>query len=366
MTGTSRYATELYRGLQAAGVDVRLSYPARAPIPGPVQGGLKRLGLDAQAFFASYPLRAQLDKVDVYHVTTQTMATLLFFQRFPRPVVVTVLDIIPYLVRHDKNLNTSRHIVEYLFYRLALAGLKRADALIAISEYTKRTLVEALRLPVEKIHVVYPAVDHERFCPLEVPSWFWTKYRLDREARYVLYVGSDDPRKNLRTLVRAFALVKERYGDVKLLQVGAAHFVRERRSLLALIAQLGLQEHVLFFDSVPDEDLPLFYNVAQVFVMPSLYEGFGLPALEAMACGTAVVCSNAASLPEIVGDAATLVPPDDAHVFAEAISLVLSDIALRAEKVTSGLRRAAEFTWERTAQAAIEVYRQVGQARLVN
>jgi len=356
MTGTSRYTSELYRGLQEAGVDVCLTFPDPPPVPGPMMRGLKRLRIDLRAFFASHPLRSHLDHADVYHITTQTMATLLWFQRFPAPVVVTVLDIIPYLVRHDQELDTSRHVVDRLFYQLALDGLRRADALIAISEYTKRTLVEALGLPPERIHLVYPAVDHERFWPMEVPDGFRVKYGLNKKWRYILYVGSDDPRKNLRALVRAFALVKQRVDNVKLLKVGAPHFVQERQRLRALVAELGLQEDVLFFDHVPDEDLALFYNVADAFVMPSLYEGFGLPVLEAMACGTPVVCSNAAALPEIAGDAALLVDPDDADGLAETICTLLEDEGLWERFHQAGLKRATRFPWARTAQETVRIY----------
>jgi glycosyltransferase involved in cell wall biosynthesis len=272
---------------------------------------------------------------------------------------VTVLDIIPYLVRHDPELNTFRHPIDYLFYRLALAGLRRADALIAISEYTKRTLVEALGLLPERIQVVYPAVDHEKFHPMAVPDAFWAKHGLDKKWRYILYVGSDDPRKNLKTLVRAFALVRRQVGNVKLLKVGAPHFLRERQQLLALVEELGLEEGVLFYDHVPDEDLPLFYNVADVFVMPSLYEGFGLPALEAMTCGVPVVCSNTASLPEVVGDVGILVNPVDVEEMAAQICKVLLKGDGYKDLSRTSRERAQMFRLNCQAEATNSVYAKV-------
>ena len=356
MTGMSRYTTELHQALQAAGVDARLTFPARAPVPGPVQRGLLHLGLDAQSFFASYPLRVPAGEVDVYHVTAQTMATLLLFQRFAGPVVVTVLDIIPYLVRHDRDLNTSRHVMDRLFYRLALAGLKRADALIAISEYTKRTLVDVLGLPPELIHVVHLAVNHDEFRPMSVPDAFRVKYGLGKEWRYIMYVGSDDPRKSLGTLVRAFSRVQDEQGNIRLLMVGAEHVAAERQNLRLLTAQLSLQDHVIFLDSVPDEDLPLLYNTSDVFVLPSLYEGFGLPVLEAMACGTPVVCSNAASLPDVAGAAALLTSPRSVEGLADAISALLSDKPLWRSHRQKGLARAAQLTWRRAAEETTRVY----------
>jgi glycosyltransferase involved in cell wall biosynthesis len=358
-SGTSRYTSELYNGLLAAGVDVRLTFPDPPPLPGAVVRSLKGVGIDVAAFFASHPWHCPLERADVYHITVQTMATLSCFQRFPAPVVVTVLDIIPYLVRHDRELSTSRHVIDRLFYRLALAGLRRAEALIAISEYTKQTLVEALSLPEDRIRVVYPAVDHQRFRPLEVPDAFLQKFGLSQEWHYVLYVGSDDPRKNLKTLVQAFAVVKRQVSDTKLLKVGAPQFAQERQRLLALVDELGLEDDVLFFDQVPDEDLPLLYNLADVFVMPSLYEGFGLPVAEAMSCGTPVVASNRASLPEVVGEEGVLVDPADVEALAQHVADVLGYRRRRAAASNAARRQAGRFSPERQTAKALAIYDRV-------
>ena len=356
ISGTSRYTEAIQRGLLEAGVDVHLTFPAPPPLPSPMIEALNRFGVDLTTFLAGCPLRARLDSADIYHIATQTMATLLCFQRFPRPVVVTVLDIIPHLVRGDRELDTSRHAVERLFYRLALSGLKRADALIAISEYTKRTLVEALDLAADRIHVIYPAVDHERFHPLDVPDEFRARHGLGSEWRYVLCVGSDDPRKNLSTLLQALALAKQQLAKVKLIKVGSSHFPREHERLMDLVEALDLQGHVLFLDRVPDEELPLLYNLADVLAMPSLYEGFGLPVAEAMACGTPVVCSRAGALPEAAGDSAILVKARDAAALAAAIAGVLEDQLLRKKMTERGQARAAMFTWKNTAEQLVQLY----------
>jgi glycosyltransferase involved in cell wall biosynthesis len=356
MTGTSRYTTELCRALRRAGADVSLTFPAPAPIPESVRAGLKRLGMDTQAFFASYPLHVHPSGANLHHITGQTMATLMLFQRFSEPVAITVLDLIPYLVKHSKDLVTSRHVFNRFFYRLSLAGLRRADALIAISDYTKRTLVDALRLPGERIHVIALAVNHERFRPTPVCDTFRIRYGLDGQWQYVLYVGSDDPRKNFQTLVRAFAQVEKEYPNARLLKVGAESNVSERQKTELLIAELSLQERVRFFDAVPEEDLPLFYNAAKVFVLPSLYEGFGLPVLEAMACGTAVVCSNTTSLPEVAGGAALLVDPRNAEGFVEAITVLLGDEDLRQSQRQKGLAWAELFAWRQVAEDTLGVY----------
>lgn len=354
MTGTSRYSADLHQALRRAGMYARLTFPQ--PPPTFLVKGLDRLGLDLRAFLASYPLRACLDPADLYHITTQTMATLLWTQRFPAPMVVTVLDIIPHLVRGDPELVTSRHIVERLFYRLALSGLRRADALIAISEYTKRTLVEALGLQEERIHVVYPAVDHARFRPLDVPAQFRARYGLHEGWRYVLYVGSDDPRKNLSALVQAFALLIQQVDGVRLLLVGQPQFPHHRKRLLELAAELGIEDAVQFLDVVPDDDLPLFYNVADLFAMPSLYEGFGLSVAEAMACGLPIVCSNRCSLPEAAGDAALLFDPASTDGLGRVLAQVLEDQALAVSMREEGLKRSKMFTLERSANRMVKAY----------
>lgn len=351
MTGTQRYSENLYRGLCAAGVEATLTTPE----PVKSWGWLKRLGLNATAFFASYPLRVKTLETDVYHITSQTMATLLMFQKFNRPIVVTVLDIIPYLVRHDPKLNSFRHPVDYWFYRLALMGLKHADALIAISEYTKRTLVEALGLPAKKIHVVYPAVDHEVFRPLPVPETFRTQYQLSLDTRYVLYVGSNDPRKNLRVLVSAFAQVKNHFKNIVLLLVGSDAFPHEQQALQSLITQLGLQHAVRWVTYVPEADLPLFYNLAEACVLPSLYEGFGLPLLEALACGKPVLCANTTALPEIAGEATTLFAPDDVRGLATGLNNRLTQPHSPAQQLAAKTQ-AMRFNWEQTAHQTLAVY----------
>lgn len=359
VTGTSRYTENLLRALPAVDVDAELAFPTTAPSWDPIHRALKGLGIDARTFFSSYPFQVALKDTDLYHITTQTMATLLMVQRFDRPVVTTVLDIIPYVSRRDSELDVSYRGVEALFYRLALAGLQRADALIAISEYTKRTVIDELGLAEERLHVVYPAVNHQRFYPRNVPDVFWSRYGLDRSAQHVLYVGSEDPRKNLIRLLEAFALVQRELGAVKLLKVGAAHFRAEHQKLVQLVEDLGLSQHVVFFDLIDDDDLPLFYNAADVFVMPSLYEGFGLPALEAMACGIAVISSNSGSLPEVVGNAALLVDPRDSVGWASNLLFLLTHSHERQSLAAAGHQQASSFTWQRTAMETKQVYQQL-------
>lgn len=358
MTGLLRYALSLRDGLLAEGVEVSLLHPSPPPIPGPIARGARRLGLDPLAFFGSYPTHVRLNGADVYHLASQNLATLLLFQRI-EPVVVTVHDIITYLVRHDRELSTYRHIFHRLFDRLAYLALGKADAIIAISEYTKRTLVEHLGYSSDRIHVVYRAVDTEVFRPREAPLAFRKRYGLSEDWQYVLYVGSEDPRKNLQTLIRAFALVRRQIEKVKLLKVGSPHFRAEREKLKGLIAELELEKDVLFFDHVSDDDFPLFYNTAQVLVLPSLYEGFGLPALEAMACAVPVVGSAAASMPEVVGDRGVLVDSTNIDQLAKTLCSVLADEERRRDLSRAALERSSTFSLQRQARETFEVYTSV-------
>ncbi len=356
-TGLSRYEDSLVEGLgetQQANVTVAkpASFPARLAKP------VRWLGLDLVRFFNSYPVRARLGPADVYHLTSQGLATLLVFQSM-RPAIVTVHDIIPYIVRSDPVLNTFRHPLDAWFYRLSIAGIRRADAVIAISDYTRQTLVEHLGYPAERIRVVPRAVELDRFFPVAVGDDFRAKYDLPAAQQYVLYVGSEDPRKNLPTLLHAFARLCRDVQQVTLLKVGAPHFASERAKLQALIDELGITGRVRFLDHVPDEDLPLFYNAADVTVMPSLYEGFGLPALESMACGTPVIAANAASLPEVVGEAGYLVDPTDSDAFAEALRRVLCDRDLRDDLSRLSLRRAQQLDVTQQAKQTLAAYKEL-------
>jgi glycosyltransferase involved in cell wall biosynthesis len=359
-TGTGRYTAALIDGLTQTGVTVEIAAPEMPRLFLPVAAALRPIGFDLAAFFGSYPLRAPLNSPDVLHISAQTLATFLHVQRPRMPVVITVLDIIPYLVRDDAALNTLQHPADRQAYRLALAALHRADALLAISEYTARTLVDALGIARERVHVTYPGVDQAHFRPQPVPDDFRVRYGLGIPDHTLLYVGSEDPRKNLPVLIEALALLRGSVegGDVRLWKVGRAQFQDERTRLVTLIAKRGLTDAVQFFDEVPDADLPLFYNAADVFVMPSRYEGFGLPVVEAMACGTPAVVADATALPELVGDTGFKFAPDDPAALAAAVqqawALPHDPDRWRAQ--------AAKFTWARTVHDTLAVYRMlIGQ-----
>lgn len=274
------------------------------------------------------------------------------------PFIVTVAD----LMRCFDLDGSSRYVhqpnsLDRLYLQLDYRGIRRSKAVIAISNTTKRDLVQYLGIPEERVFVTYLGIDHERFRPVE---------RRFTDRTYVLFVGSEYPYKNLVTLLKAFKLLKQqsRLQNIMLVKVGAAGG-REgafRQRTLEAIARLNLEDDVVITGRVPEDDLPVYYSGAACFVFPSLYEGFGLPPLEAMACGCPVIVSSAGALPEIASPAALVVDPVDFEGIARLIETVIDNRELRQDLVVRGLQHARQFTWVRTAQETLEVYRWVDEA----
>jgi glycosyltransferase involved in cell wall biosynthesis len=269
------------------------------------------------------------------------------------PTVLTVHDLIfHHLPTHHRPLNRW-----YLNLALPLY-CRRATHVIAISECTRRDLVAAYSIPPEKITVIPEAAD-PHFCPQppEVVTSARSRYQLP--DRYLLHVGTIEPRKNLGRLLTAFqALHAEGLTD-GLVIVGKLGWLYD--DFFDQLAQSPVQDWVHFPGYVPDEDLPAIYAGAQALVFPSLYEGFGLPVLEAMACGTPVVSSHAAAIPEVGGRAARYFDPQDPQAIVEAARPVLRDATLRETLRQAGLSQAARFSWERTAAQTRAVYAAVMQ-----
>jgi glycosyltransferase involved in cell wall biosynthesis len=238
--------------------------------------------------------------------------------------------------------------------------LHKAKALIAISHYTKQTLIDALKISSERIHVTHLGVDLERFRPLDVTPAFYEQYGLSRDHRHLVYVGSEDPRKNLQTLIRAMALIRDELPDVRLVKVGKAHFDDEHQRLISLTDELGLRDRVIWLDYVGDDDLPMLYSAADLVMMPSLYEGFGFPVIEANACGTPVLAANATALPELVADKSALFDPHDSGSIAASIRDALARQHTAGKESQRWQRHAAQFTWRRTVQQTLAVYQHVG------
>ncbi|HZQ08751.1 MAG TPA: glycosyltransferase family 1 protein [Anaerolineae bacterium] len=236
--------------------------------------------------------------------------------------------------------------------------MERANAIIAVSEHTRRDVVQWLNIPAEKITVIYEGVN-PAFKPIKNRDELErvrAEYQLP--SRFMLFFSTLEPRKNLVTLLDAYAELLKQDADMPLLVVaGRQGWLYQ--ATLQHIHELGLTQRVILTDWVQERDVPALLNLAEVFVYPSLYEGFGLPPLEAMACGTPVISSNAASLPEVVGDGGILFDPRDTEALTQALGRVLHDFALREELCAKGIRRASCFTWERAARETLAVYERV-------
>jgi glycosyltransferase involved in cell wall biosynthesis len=269
---------------------------------------------------------------------------------WPAPSVVTIFDLS--FLRYPDRLSASRRL--YLRF-ITRVSARRASRVIAISESSKAEIVTLFSVPAERIEVAVPGVG-AAFRPLPPASVADFRRQNNLPEQFILHVGTLEPRKNLDTLLRAYARLPQR-GAVKLVLVGGMGWQTE--PLFALIEKLGLERDVLMAGYVTTESLPLWYNAAKVFAYPSVYEGFGMPLLEAMACGLPVVASNTSSLPEAVGSDGLLLPPDDAEAWADALSGLLNDESTRAELSARGRRRAQSFSWAHTAQQMVATYRHV-------
>lgn len=290
-----------------------------------------------------------LPACDLFHATDHLLPPL---RRIP--TVFTVHDL-AFLVHPDTHLPSNRVFLQLMVPRF----LRRATAIIADSEATRRDVLRYYAPPPEKVHVVHLGVE-PAFQPVDpdaARAVVARQYALT--PPYLLFVGTLEPRKNLRGLLIAYRRLLSELGPAlpPLIVAGAPGWWHEES--YRAVERLGLTQHVRFVGRVAERDLPALYGAATAFLYPSLYEGFGLPPLEALACGTAVICSNRASLPEVVGDAAVQVDPINIAELATALRRVLSDANLRAELRARGLARAAQFTWARTASATVDVYRQV-------
>ena len=260
--------------------------------------------------------------------------------------------------------------------RVVPQSVHRATHLVADSQATARDLIDLYGVPPDRVTVIYSGVD-ERFRPddghtsnvsgqspvtnHQLPS-LHQKYGLS-DSPFVLTVGTMQPRKNHLTLVRAFGQLAPRMPDLRLVVAGGKGWMYD--DVVAEVARLKLGERVQFIGFIDDADLPALYRASTVFAFPSLYEGFGIPPLEAMACGVPVVTSNASSLPEVVGDAGLMVEPLDVDGLAQALLRAVQDEVWREQAVARGLARAAEFTWQHAAEQLLGVYDRVlgGQER---
>lgn len=321
----------------------------------------------------SFPLFLREFSPQLVHIPLNSVPVFL-----PKPYVVTVHDMSSVLFGEDL---PERSHVRLTFRRMRFRrGLIRANRVIAVSTATQKDVENLLHIPPRRIKRIHEAVDPKFFAPLHPADaraagpGAGEYYRLQFIERYqvrdpyLLYAGTIRPQKNIPRLIEAFAVLRAqladhpRYANLKLLVIGDE--VTKNPSVRRAVVQAHLENSVRFFGFVSFDALRMFYEGAEAFVFPSLYEGFGLPPLEAMACGTAVVTSNISAMPEVVGDAAALVNPENVFDIVRGMREVLTVPGYRDELIRRGARRVREFSWDETARQVVEVYREVLERRL--
>ncbi|MEE9615879.1 MAG: glycosyltransferase family 1 protein [Anaerolineae bacterium] len=265
----------------------------------------------------------------------------------PCPVVITIHDLS--FIRFPTLFRPANRFYLTMLTRLSA---RRARRLIAVSAHTAAETTRLLGIPSERIDVVYHGVD-PAFHPLPADEVAVFRQRQGLPERFVLCVGTLEPRKNQTRLVEAFARIHD--GQVKLVLVGGKGWLYDE--LFTRVEALGLSKEIIFPGYVMNDELPLWYNAATILAYPSLYEGFGMPVLEAQACGTPVLTSNVSSLPEAAGDAASMVDPYDVEALAAELDRLLTGKPLRHELRKRGLAHASQFTWPLMAQETADVYR---------
>jgi glycosyltransferase involved in cell wall biosynthesis len=238
------------------------------------------------------------------------------------------------------------------------AATRRSDRILTVSEASKRDILRLFNVGPEKVDVVHNAIDEGFSVTPTDEQMARIRERYQLNHRFALYVGNIKPHKNLTRLIEAFSAVRRSgLDDLTLLIIGDE--ISKLPVLRRAVHSHQLHKHVRFLGYMTDDALTVLYRLASVFVFPSLYEGFGLPPLEAMACGTPVVTSNVSSLPEVAGDAAVLVDPYDTESIADGMRRVLTDPALAEDLRRKGLQRARQFSWTRSVEKTLQVYRDV-------
>lgn len=274
--------------------------------------------------------------------------------------IVTLHDLSPYTFAK------SYPLVRRLYYQyLILNAIRQGDYIITVSQSTKQDLMKLFSVPEKKIKVIYNGVD-KIFQPINSVdrlNQIKEKYRLPE--KFIFTVGVMEPKKNTEGLIRAYAELKRNrqvyanLQDYKLVIGGSRKYGWKNSRIFRLIQSLNLWDNILFTDFIKYEDLPVIYNLAKLFVFPSFYEGFGLPVIEAMACGTPVITSNISSLPEIAGDAAVLVNPYDTAEIANKIQDILNDVSKRRKMIDQGLINAKRFSWEFASEQILKLFDEV-------
>jgi glycosyltransferase involved in cell wall biosynthesis len=270
-----------------------------------------------------------------------------------RPFVLTIHDLS--FVHYPQNFPGGKRLYLRLFTKWSV---RRARRVIAISESTRRDVIAQYGIPADRVDRIYYGLD-PIFHPLPAAQVAEFRARKGLPERFLLFVGTLEPRKNVARLVEAYAHLPA--GRPPLYIVGGKGWLYD--AVFARVEALQMGGEIRFAGYVPGQELPWWYNAAELFVYPSLYEGFGLPPLEAMACGTPVITSGVSSLPEVVGSAGVTVDPTDTDALADALARLLTDAELRGEMQAAGLAQARAFSWQETARQTVGCYRRALRSR---
>jgi glycosyltransferase involved in cell wall biosynthesis len=322
-----------------------------------------QLGPNFRAVLEPSPNYSLREQVHVPWVLRRERPDVFHAPHYVLPAAVTCRSVVTI---HDCiHLMFPQYLPNKMAYAYARASMwtavKRSDRILTVSEASKRDILHFFNVAPEKIVVVYNAIDDHFWLtpPDEEVARVRERYQLDHQ--FILYVGNIKPHKNLVRLIEAFAeLRRTGFEELKLLIIGDE--ISKLPSLRRAVHGHKLHKHVRFLGYVSDDTLRVLYRLASLFVFPSLYEGFGLPPLEAMASGTPVVTSNQSSMPEVTGDAAVLVDPYDVGSIVEGMRRVLADADLAADLRRRGPERAREFSWARSVEQTRTVYEQVGHS----
>jgi len=288
------------------------------------------------------------DGYNVYHVLSPNLGMLLSKHR---PSVVTVFDIAALIPSVSKDIVTQSYGLDLpilLAVQINMRFLRNADRILCMSQNTKNDLTKVLGLNAKRIVVGYPGIDRTVFCQRDKRK-ARHDLNLPLNRKVILHVGVDEPRKNIRTLLRAFHLLKRKIPDALLIRIGGM-----RESTRRLILELGLKDSFIHFRKV--DSVAFFYNAADLFVFPSYYEGFGYPVAEAMSSGCPVIAGDSSSIPEVVGKAGILFPPSDVATLYENMCQVLTDNSWRLQMAKEGIEQSLKFDWKPCAQTTLEVY----------
>ena len=300
----------------------------------------------------SIPFALRTARADVFHSPHYVVSPLTAC-----PYVVTIHDCIH--LRFPQYL--PNRLAPFYARTMMRTAARRARRVLTVSKASKDDILHYLKIPPDKVEVVYNALDSRLATPPTQADISRVRERFLLTSPFILYAGNIKPHKNVDRLIEAYALLRKRgIVGVKLLIIGDA--ISKYPQMRRLVHRFQLHQHVRFLGFVPDATLAALYRLASVFVFPSLYEGFGLPPLEAMAAGAPVVTSNVSSLPEVVGDAALLIDPTSAEAIAHAMARVLGEPGLRSELVRRGHERVKAFSWERSVARVREIYAEVAGA----